>query len=48
MSTVQIYLDDGRVFEYEVSDPNKGREHASAIINSGYRFKSSCQRNRIF
>jgi hypothetical protein len=34
---VSVYLDDGRVFDYEVSDPMKGREHASAIIKTGYR-----------
>lgn len=34
---VQTYLDDGRVFEYEVATPEKGREHASAIIQGGYR-----------
>lgn len=37
MNTIHIYLDDGRVFEYEVSNPDKAREHASAIINTGYR-----------
>lgn len=37
MTKVSIYLDDGRVPEYEVSDPNKGREHAAAIIKTGYR-----------
>jgi hypothetical protein len=34
---VQVYLDDGRVFFYEVADPMKGREHAAAIIATGYR-----------
>ena len=34
---VSVYLDDGRVFEYEVADPIKGREHAAAIIKTGYR-----------
>lgn len=34
---VSVYLDDGRVFEYFVADPMKGREHASAIIKTGYR-----------
>lgn len=34
---ISIYLDDGRVFEYTVDSPNKVREHASAIILSGYR-----------
>jgi predicted SnoaL-like aldol condensation-catalyzing enzyme len=35
--TIQVYLDDGRIFEYEVDSPDKAREHASAIINTGYR-----------
>jgi hypothetical protein len=34
---VQVYLDDGRVFEYEVSSAEKVREHAAAIIKGGYR-----------
>jgi len=34
---VAVYLDSGIVFEYEVRDPMKGREHAAAIIKSGYR-----------
>ncbi len=34
---IQTYLDDGRVFEYEVRDGAKGREHAAAIVAGGYR-----------
>jgi hypothetical protein len=34
---IQVYLDDGRVFEYAVSSPEKVREHISAIIKGGYR-----------
>jgi hypothetical protein len=34
---VSIYLDNGVVYVYEVADPIKGREHASAIIKTGYR-----------
>lgn len=38
---VSTYLDDGRVFEYEIAGDDKsgsrGREHTSAIIASGYR-----------
>lgn len=37
MATVAVYMDDGRVFEYYIFDPMKGREHAHAIIQSGYR-----------
>lgn len=34
---VSVYIDDGRVFEYEVDSEDKVREHASAIISGGYR-----------
>lgn len=34
---VQVYLDDGRVFEYDTANPMKGREHAAKIIATGYR-----------
>jgi hypothetical protein len=34
---VQVYLDDGRVFEYGVKSASSGREHASAIVQTGYR-----------
>ena len=37
---VQTYLDDGRVFEYDVSDAAKGREHIAAIVKGGYRHNS--------
>lgn len=37
MITVQTYLDDGRIFSYDVTDPAKGREHAAAIVTGGYR-----------
>jgi hypothetical protein len=37
MIQIKVYLDDGRIFEYEVADAAKGREHASAIISGGYR-----------
>ena len=35
--TVHTYLDDGRVFSYEVADAGKAREHAAAIVKGGYR-----------
>lgn len=35
--TIKVYMDDGRVFEYEVASHDKAREHASAIIATGYR-----------
>jgi len=34
---IQVYLDDGRVYSYEVADAAKVREHADAIIKGGYR-----------
>lgn len=34
---IEVYLDSGVVYFYEVSDPIKGREHAHAIITTGYR-----------
>lgn len=34
---VEVYIDDGRVFSYNVSSPDKGREHAAAIVKTGYR-----------
>ncbi len=36
-TTIEVYLDDGRVFSYQVRDAFKGREHASAIVATGYR-----------
>lgn len=35
--TLRVYLDNGVVFEYEVSSPESAREHADAIISRGYR-----------
>lgn len=34
---VQVYLDDGRVFEYGVMSPEAAREHSHAIVATGYR-----------
>ena len=34
---VSVYLDDGRVFEYEVLNAGKAREHSAAIVKTGYR-----------
>jgi len=35
--TICVYLDDGRVYEYQVTGADKAREHVSAIIKGGYR-----------
>lgn len=37
MYKISVYLDDGRVYFYEVSSSDKVREHVSAIIATGYR-----------
>ena len=34
---VQVYIDGGVVFSYDVIGAHKAREHASAIILGGYR-----------
>ena len=34
---LRVYLDDGRIFKYSVNGQDKVREHASAIIKTGYR-----------
>ena len=35
--TMQVYINNGVVFEYEVKGAHKAREHASAIVATGYR-----------
>jgi hypothetical protein len=35
--TIQVYLDNGVVFEYSVGSAAKAREHSHAIILTGYR-----------
>jgi hypothetical protein len=35
--TISVYLDDGRVFSYDVVSADKAREHAHAIAQTGYR-----------
>lgn len=37
MITISVYLDDGRVFSYEVKSHDKAREHCAAIVSGGYR-----------
>jgi len=34
---IVVYFKDGRIFEYEVCDMNKAREHMSKIWELGYR-----------
>ena len=38
---VMVYMDDGRVFEYEVANEEKVREHSAAIASNGYRHCSA-------
>lgn len=40
MTKLQVYLDDGRVFNYSVDNDGKAREHAHAIAMTGYRHTS--------
>ena len=37
MIKINVYMQDGRVFIYEVKDAVKAREHAHRIINYGWR-----------
>lgn len=37
MITISVYLQDGRIFEYEVANETKGREHAHRIGTLGWR-----------
>lgn len=37
MVTIKIYIDTGVVYEYEVKDQAAAREHADAIVKTGYR-----------
>jgi hypothetical protein len=34
---ISVYIDDGRIFEYEVESADKVREHSAAIVRDGYR-----------
>jgi cell division septal protein FtsQ len=35
--TIQVYLKNGNVFEYDVSNRAQAREHSAAIVAGGYR-----------
>jgi hypothetical protein len=37
MVTISVYLDNGNVCQYDVYDEAKAREHAAAIVSTGYR-----------
>ena len=34
---IRVYIDDGRVFVYEVTGESSAREHSDAIARGGYR-----------
>ena len=34
---ISVYIDTGNVWEYEVDSPASAREHADAIVKTGYR-----------
>lgn len=37
MAKISIYIDNGNVYEYDVATEAAAREHADAIIKTGYR-----------
>jgi hypothetical protein len=37
MTKINVYMQDGRVFNYEVANPIKAREHAHRIVTLGWR-----------
>lgn len=37
MVKVNVYMEDGRVFSYDVANAVKAREHAHRIVNYGWR-----------
>jgi hypothetical protein len=37
MTKIKVYMEDGRVFTYNVADRTKAREHAHRIVNYGWR-----------
>ena len=37
MFTLQIYIDNGPIFSYDVDSVEKVRAHSSAIVRTGYR-----------
>lgn len=41
--TISVYMDDGRVFEYDVDSEEKVREHSDAIVKNGYRHCSNAE-----
>jgi hypothetical protein len=42
---ISVYLDDGRVYTYEVTSMASAREHSAAIVAGGYRSVQEDQPN---
>lgn len=36
-TVISVFLNKGEVLSYRVENPEKGREHAAAILDKGYR-----------
>lgn len=34
---IQVYLDNGNIYEYDVKGYHSAREHSAAIVKDGYR-----------
>lgn len=41
MTTISVYIDNGNVYSYEVGTEESAREHAAAIVQTGYRSVSA-------
>lgn len=41
MITIQVYLDTGNVYSYNVATEAIAREHANSIVSTGYRSVSA-------
>jgi len=37
MTTINVYMQDGRVLKYDVANGTKAREHAHRIVTQGWR-----------
>lgn len=44
---IAVYVDNGNVYEYSVHNENTARDHASAIIQTGYRSVDKNNRKEI-
>ena len=37
MAKIRVYFKTGQVYEYEIDNPEKAREHCAKIFETGYR-----------